>query len=73
MTIDAQAINKIKDFGVRRFHAEISLPSDPKEAQIFLVLAGLEDFLRTQGIEPNFTVKTFKENPSGHTPLDDLG
>ena len=70
--IDANVISKIKDLAANHFKQEIFLPQSPGETQIFLILKGLESFLCSQGIKPNFTVPSIKENDGGHQPDSDF-
>jgi CO dehydrogenase/acetyl-CoA synthase beta subunit len=72
LQLDAQALNRIREFGLNYFHSEKFLPEDTGSLQVFLILKGLEDFLMSKGIEPNFKVKPAKEEPGDTTPLDDL-
>lgn len=58
VVIDESALHRIKDFGVRRFHAVRSFNGmDTGETQAFLIVQGLYDYLKSQGIEPPFEVK----------------
>jgi len=47
----------IKSFAHIRFLSEDMGSLGTKELQAFLVIKGLEDFLRSKGIEPNFTLE----------------
>lgn len=57
VTIDANALGRIKESAMRRFHEARGFPGmDNKEMQTVLIVGGLEDFLRSQGVEPGFAL-----------------
>jgi hypothetical protein len=55
--IDMSALGKIKESAIRRFHEARGFPGmDQKEMQAVLIIGGLEDHLKSLGVEPNFTL-----------------
>jgi hypothetical protein len=55
--INSQAIMSIKGFAHRRFDDARGFGDmDTKEVQAALIVGGLEDYLRSKGVEPGFTV-----------------
>lgn len=65
-------LRQIVDGGLRTFHDTKYLPDEPKELQAYLIVSGLELLLKSKGIEPQFELRTVKEEPDDSTPLDDL-
>lgn len=52
ITLDAKAIGMIKSFAHRKFMETGRFPSnDAKDIQLFCILNGLEDYLKSQGVE----------------------
>lgn len=73
--VTTRDLNRIKDFAVRAFH-DLRSTSDmsPTEVQQFLIVQGLHDFLKSQGIEPGFTVQDLnaKSDLDNYETLEDL-
>lgn len=70
--IDEKALLRIRDFAVQAFLQERRLPEDTKNLQAYLLMLGLEAYLNSKGITPNFTVKTMYVE-TDNSPLDDMG
>jgi hypothetical protein len=72
VNIDAFAIERIRDFALKTFHAKTNLPSNAAELQVFLILKGFELYLQSLQLEPNFTVQSPKGGSDDTGPLDDF-
>lgn len=73
LIISGPELTKVKDLALTVFRDTHYLPEEPKEAQVFLAIQGLYLYLKSQGIEPQFTLKPIREDNGDTSPLDDLG
>lgn len=72
-TIQHSDILRISDAAKFVFDRVQRMPyDDSRSVQIFLVVAGLIDFLQAKGIEVPFDLADMPKGNVDHTPLDDM-
>jgi hypothetical protein len=54
--LDSQDLKQIKDFGIAAFHTAKHVPNESKQAQVYLILKGLAEFLFIKRKMPTFKV-----------------
>lgn len=61
-TITTTDLGRIKEFALDQFHrlSHIDILSQT-ELQQFLIIQGLYDFLKSQGVEPNFAIEDLND------------
>jgi hypothetical protein len=58
LLINDTSLDQIKEFALRRFHDTKAFKNmDYPQVNAFLILAGLEDYLYSKGIDPPFELK----------------
>jgi hypothetical protein len=73
LAITMSDIIKISDAAQSVFNEHIALPYDnSRNNQVFLIISGLEEFLKTKGIEVPFELVDTPKKAIEQTPLDDM-
>lgn len=75
MEIKPKHLGRIKDFSLRAFHQlrTTNEMTNKDEVQQFLIIQGLYDFLKSQGIEPGFTVEDLNaKGEENYETIEDL-
>lgn len=58
LVINEDSISKIKDFSIKRFHDSAHFRNmDNSDMQSYLIIAGLYDYLKSVGVDPQFEIK----------------
>lgn len=71
ITIGGPELAQIRRLSLNTFQKNSNFPSDSKDLQLFLLLSGLEEFLISNGIEPNFKVSYTKEGSEYQAPVEE--
>jgi hypothetical protein len=71
ITIGESELAQIRRLSLNTFQKNSNFPKESKDLQLFLLLSGLEEFLTSKGIEPNFEVCYTKEGSEYQSPVEE--